>query len=188
MHGGGAALGVDFDLAHQRAQAKRQPPGALRGGNQRVDAGEDRADLAALHAMTAVVAGHAALARLADEHRLADRDDRDPQRARRLLGQPLGAPHVGRRAVELAVGDLRQALARAADADGPFDVAVERRQLVVRQRPVGLEPVASSRKSSSEKRSVTAFQCVLRPPSTRMRSTPTRSAPSNAMWRPMSSG
>ena len=66
-----------------------------------------------------------------------------PSERAALLGQPLRAAHVGRRTVELAVGDLRQALASAADANGPLDVAVERGQLFVRQRPVGLEPVAS---------------------------------------------
>ncbi len=56
---GRAAFGVELDAANERVGAKREASGGERIGKDGVDGRGDCADLAALHAVAAVVARHA---------------------------------------------------------------------------------------------------------------------------------
>ncbi len=121
---------VDHRVGDERGVARLERVG---------DRGEGRVEIrvrrAALLARPAVVTGRPAVDRLGDVGRAAERD-----RPSQLLLDPraqlhLGAAH-GHGGMELAVGQLRNVLRLAGDADVVLDQLVVRDQILVAERPV----------------------------------------------------
>ena len=134
----------DLDAADERVGAKREASSGEGLRKDGVDGRGNRADFAPVHAVPAVVARHALAARLTDEQRLAHRDQIDPEAAAGAAAQLLGTAERRRRRVEVTVRQHRQPFAGADDANQAFGFAVERRQLLVGQRPVRLDAVERS--------------------------------------------
>src|SRR6267378_1909771 len=138
----GARLVVD-DAVYDAVGPQRQPPSGARRGQRDPDAREIRAGDAAPLARAAVVAGGAPAVRLREDRDPADRHD---PLAREVLGDAVPDHLLGavqrHRGEELAVGQLRQAKALAADAGEPLDVIVPRRDVGVADRPVHAQAVA----------------------------------------------
>ena len=141
-HAGGApGLRIVDDLGDDRERAERQPLRRVGGRQGRRVAAEVGAERTAADAAVAVLAVAAAVVRLGqvgdppDGHRAAAERLRDP--ALDLLFQ---AVHRHRRQVD-AVGQLRQPVARAADAGEALDVLVPGRDVRVADRPVDAEAV-----------------------------------------------
>src|SRR5262249_50117854 len=101
----------------------------------------DGADIAHVHAMAAVMARASADRTLLtfQQNRFANRNQLDPDFRQSLPRDGFGAAQPRRFGHEIAVGQLRQALARAKDMHLALGVTVKRRNLFVAQRPIFLD-------------------------------------------------
>jgi len=75
------------------------------------------------------------------QNRLSNGNHPDTALDERLPCNGLGAAQPRRFGDEITIGQLRQIFTRAEDVHLAFDVAVERRELIVAKRPILLDPV-----------------------------------------------
>jgi hypothetical protein len=143
-HAGCATLGVHLDAPDERVGPKRESSRGKCIREDGIERGGDGADLASVHAVCAVVTRHPLAAGFADEQRLPYRNQVEAETTAGPAAKLLGAAECRRRRVEVTVGEHRQAFAGADDADETLDFAVEGRQLLIGERPVGLDPVDRS--------------------------------------------
>src|SRR4051812_42900208 len=139
-HAGRESIVPDRDFARHRVGEQREPPGRECRGDENVRAGEVRLDLTSAIALAAVVTRLPAWLR-GGEDREARWDAGNLEIVRRLLHEQLVAARLRRRE-EFAVRLVVDAFLAAEHSDEVVDPVVERREILIADRPVVAESIA----------------------------------------------